>query len=654
MFDPDGSRRVPAPAPIPTPTPPRVPKPRAAEPERRDSLREAVETVVFVVFLVLLLKAFVAEAFVIPTGSMATTLLGDHLDLKCDKCGYGFPVNVREHLEREVEGRMIEVGREAICPNCRHVQLINPNTLGGGDKVLVAKPQYDLTKPDRFDVIVFKFPGKFLPNGVREQGPQNNYTALNYIKRLWGLPGEKLAIWYGDVYTTPGQEAVEQLQSIRKPPAKILEMRRIVHDSDFPARDLEGFVPPRWEDAGQPAAWQTKEEGGGGLPVFHVQAAERTNWLRYHHRLRPDRPRELRARLEQVNQKLQALEDNGAANPRRAQEHTEALSSIVVSLADNLTTLEGLDRLAPAAKREQREGIRKLAGALQERISRLPPQRTQLNELARDLQAIFTNLLAEPQLVTDFLGYNTNLGEHQNPNHRAHWVPDLMVDLEVEVESASGQLVLELVAGVDTHQATFDLRTGNCTLQVVRRGQRLQEKQASTSLGKPGKYHVRFANFDHRLTLWIDGELPFGPGMDFDRPGAGERGPRLADLSPAAVGASQTSLKVRHLKLWRDIYYTRTAEPSSDVTLSGRPEQILSLSAEERRQLGPYDKLNKWAMYYDHSPHYYSIKPGEYFALGDNSTRSSDSRDWGGVPEHLLLGEAVLVYWPITRFGLIR
>src|SRR5262249_38961186 len=44
--------------------------------EPRDSLREIAETVVFVVVLVLMLKTFVAEAFVIPTGSMAETLYG--------------------------------------------------------------------------------------------------------------------------------------------------------------------------------------------------------------------------------------------------------------------------------------------------------------------------------------------------------------------------------------------------------------------------------------------------------------------------------------------------------------------------------------------------------------------------------------------------
>ena len=44
-----------------------------------DPTREVFETVVFVVVLVLMLKLFVAEAFVIPTGSMASTLWGDQI-----------------------------------------------------------------------------------------------------------------------------------------------------------------------------------------------------------------------------------------------------------------------------------------------------------------------------------------------------------------------------------------------------------------------------------------------------------------------------------------------------------------------------------------------------------------------------------------------
>jgi signal peptidase I len=47
---------------------------------------------------------------------------------------------------------------------------------------------------------------------------------------------------------------------------------------------------------------------------------------------------------------------------------------------------------------------------------------------------------------------------------------------------------------------------------------------------------------------------------------------------------------------------------------------------------------------------------GEYFALGDNTRNSRDSRYWGPVPERNLLGPACLVYWPFLspRFGAIR
>src|SRR5438045_8931625 len=64
--------------------PARQAKQAAAAP--KDAKREIIETIVFVVVLVLLLKSFVAEAFVIPTGSMATTLLVYQHWADCPKC----------------------------------------------------------------------------------------------------------------------------------------------------------------------------------------------------------------------------------------------------------------------------------------------------------------------------------------------------------------------------------------------------------------------------------------------------------------------------------------------------------------------------------------------------------------------------------------
>lgn len=55
----------------------------------------------------------------------------------------------------------------------------------------------------------------------------------------------------------------------------------------------------------------------------------------------------------------------------------------------------------------------------------------------------------------------------------------------------------------------------------------------------------------------------------------------------------------------------------------------------------------------------FHVDKDQYFALGDNSYNSSDSRAWGSVPAENMMGTGFFVYWPFARdkgthFGLIR
>lgn len=49
-----------------------------------------------------------------------------------------------------------------------------------------------------------------------------------------------------------------------------------------------------------------------------------------------------------------------------------------------------------------------------------------------------------------------------------------------------------------------------------------------------------------------------------------------------------------------------------------------------------------------------TLGPHQYWALGDNSANSSDSRDWGVVPEENIVGRAAFVYYPFGHhFGFV-
>jgi signal peptidase I len=48
----------------------------------------------------------------------------------------------------------------------------------------------------------------------------------------------------------------------------------------------------------------------------------------------------------------------------------------------------------------------------------------------------------------------------------------------------------------------------------------------------------------------------------------------------------------------------------------------------------------------------FTLPPANYFAMGDNSPNSADSRMWGFVPERSIVGKAIFIYYPFShRWG---
>ena len=194
------------------------------------SVRENVEAITVAILLALLIRHFVFESYEIPTGSMAPGLNGLHVTVPCPNCDTENHVGIQsDSLTNKIKmGNRIEIfegvcpttdkalqvptqGKNRIlCPACGQVHptsagnlkrepaisirawckectyrfpiVVKINDVLNGNKILVDKMGYNWAEPERWDVVVFRF--------NRER---------NYIKRLVGLPGEKIRVVHGDI-----------------------------------------------------------------------------------------------------------------------------------------------------------------------------------------------------------------------------------------------------------------------------------------------------------------------------------------------------------------------------------------------------------------------------------------------------------------------
>ncbi len=278
--------------------------------QQHEGVKETVESIFVALILAFIFRAFIVEAFVIPTGSMAPTLYGAHGTIVCSNCGTEFAYGVRDLADNR-NVRLVRSNAVAICPNCSHVnsglaindEARNPES---GDRILVLKWPLDIGgpgfSPSRWDVTVFKDPA----DGV-----------TNFIKRLAGLPNEVLTILDGDVYTVPTEDLSEQtiaeleeirhekyelrtgkrrgllrttskeateelnqkLRIVRKTEEAQEELWRVVYDNDYPPQNRRPNQPIWKVYRGNTSGWDVStrriEFKDNGLEADHIVLADK-------------------------------------------------------------------------------------------------------------------------------------------------------------------------------------------------------------------------------------------------------------------------------------------------------------------------------------------------------------------------------------------
>jgi signal peptidase I len=602
-------------------------KPKKPHP-KRDSMRELAETVVFVVILVLMLKLFVVEAFVIPTGSMAETLYGYHKETQCEQCGFQFDVNASCEMEAS-QGRSRSPVAGYCCPNCRFtgtypvqrfgsgsnsfylteqnrpttwferrmIDLFGNNNTGG-DRVLVHKV---MGPEDRGSIVVFKYP----------VSPQENQTAQNYIKRCIAFGGETVAIHRGELFftrklkypaseyphpsnpkdlwmreysqfgpTPPATDLFEAnkkagfpegdgFQLFRKPDELVMAMRRVVYNNDFQPKDLPGLgVPARWTTLDD--GWQANSDP---YPKTFKHTGAAAGTLRYQHIW--------------LRTKAEIAEPNAIF--KRDPYDLGAIPPKTVFQRDTDT-----------------------AGFAPKRITNFMGYNAGATGLS------FGNPFIVPQAEED-----KPLWKPSDDND--HWVGDLMVECTAKIESPETTVILDLARGPNRYQAEF--ANGQVKLLRTGPGGKLLSTRP-TPLTKAGTYDLRFANIDCRLRVWVNGQrIDFGTEADYPyetptEPDASDTDYKEGyfkknDIDEPVSIRVQGDAELSKLVIWRDTFYTGVRAGITQTDFLYVPE-------------------------------------GHYLCFGDNSSQSSDGRTWGTVPERLMLGRAVFTFFPFHRFGFIR
>ncbi|MBN1512652.1 MAG: hypothetical protein JXB13_11615 [Phycisphaerae bacterium] len=565
-----------------------------------------MESIIVALILAFVFRAFVAEAFVIPTGSMAPTLYGKHGTMTCANCGWEYAYGLSE-----AKGT-IEPTSTSECPNCGYANVTSrffdaedpPSHMESGDRILVLKWPFDVggpLGPQPWQVVVFKNP---------RDGEEN------FIKRLIGLPGEVLEIIDGDVFVTQADRLSDDARAI------FAKDRRFKHCCQ------------RWLEL------QRNQHHAGGFTspaAMRGYQAEAGDWQAEADALH-DELRELRPRLlHELDALLQPAQKTPVAQ--------DVLWNVVY------------DTDYPPRARDTRRGGHQW---------RPEGGRSDRWELLgrwfkyRGVGHPRESLELHGPLIDNYTGYNVpgptfNASRTPKAYRDGAAVGDLRIRCVVTPHDGAGNVRFALSRRGRTFWATLHA-DGRACLHGGR-GSRFEDAtliaEDRVDPLKPGRpVEVAFENVDYRLTLCVDRRKVLSetwiasPAQD---PAGRPDQPYLITLrelrmdppppsvTPPTITAEDLDADFTHVVVEHDVFYTSAP--------------LLS---------APFDryKLGGWGT----TGFPILLRPGEYFVLGDNSPQSADSRLWdvvgyhlsrrgedyqlGTVPKDQMIGRAFFVYWP--------
>jgi signal peptidase I len=554
---------------------------------------------VFLVAVILLARFYIIEPFKIPSGSMEPTLIGheDYGDrIVTNKLAY---VTARDAAIAYGGVALAIIGGFIASKSWRRWRSIAwmavsaVAALGGMGFLWINGAIAG--EPQRFDVAVFKYETKW-------NEPEKENKQINYIKRLCGLPGETIIISGGNLFKVNPQTG--------KP-----EIIRVWQTSRSLQESLWYPVAKTWRQP--PFTALTKDDlERTGLSEADLQRSRETldraafPW----NGVQPGTPGatlEPKALVLDGNAPVELTYKYPVMNVHL--KHGRWPFRHVNCPAMRIPGVKGAGGVEFSDPRQKSEDVSAYVSNTWEGVQcpnckqLMFPVRESPDEAPELQKRQDKKDSANQEHPTNFFYYSNDV------------IGDLKLNIEVEVQAGG---TIEMEVGSNFHRAKWTIPSNESASDT----EAVHPVQKSTSALSPGTHTLTLAYVDATVVAELDGNEIERRTIEVSP--LGDKAPKMKSIVRVAFGGTQG--KVTKLDLYRNLVHIL---PQGRGNPGRRPELRGTIK----------DGMDV-----------FEIPQDFYLMLGDNGPSSADSRVWGYVPKENLVGRASFIWWPPSRWRIIK